>query len=561
MSKKISAAEYPIAKVFNSDFHYVIPPYQRPYAWTTDEAGLLFDDLFGFYQNESEDNYFLGSIVLIKQDESPHSEVIDGQQRLTTLTILLAVLASRFSGKARIDYESYLKEPGHELEELPASPRLTLRDKEKSFFGKYIQDVNLDELVALDPAEFSTEAMKNIRANCEHLLKKSIENLPDENTVKNFSKFLVQRCYLVVVCTPTQLSAYRIFSVMNSRGMPLLAADIIKAGFIGSIAESERDSYTEKWEAAEQETGRDGFESLFGHIRMIYAKTKAKKTLLEEFNETIMPLSTPRDFIDNTLIPYADSFCVLRDRDYRATSNAKEINNLLGWLNKINNADWYPPSILFLTNKRNNPEYVLWFFTQLERLAAYMHVTAKEVNFRIDRYAKIIKEIEDNPDSDLHNPLTTLELSVDEKKSFINVLDSNIYSDLTAIRRNYIILRLDSFVSDGGASYDPKILTIEHVLPQTVNPTSEWASWWPDEERRDMWCHRIANLVPLTQRKNSAAQNYDFDRKKDIYFKGKGGTSSYALTTQVLGTAIWTEDTVKKRQEELIKMFKSGWNL
>jgi hypothetical protein len=436
-----------------------------------------------------------------------------------------------------------------------------LREKEKEFFGKYIQDIKLEELFALSPVDFSTEAMKNIRANCEHLLKKVNENLPTEDAIKNFSKFLVQRCYLVVVCTPTQLSAYRIFSVMNSRGMPLLAADIIKAGFIGSIAATERDSYTEKWEDAEQETGRDGFESLFGHIRMIYSKTKAKKTLLEEFKEIVMPLLSPKDFIDNVLIPYADSFCDLRDKDYRATANAQEVNNLLKWLNKINNADWYPPAILFLTKYRNHPDYVVWFFKQLERLAAYMHATAKEVNFRIERYAKIIREIEERPNSNVDDPLATLDLNDAEKAEFINVLGSNIYSDLTAIRRNYIILRLDSFVSDGAASYDPKILTIEHVLPQTVDPAGEWAKWWPEDEKRGAWVHKIANLVPLTQRKNSSAQNYDFDKKKRAYFTGKSGTSSYALTTQVLHEDTWTKDVVTKRQDEIIGTFKTGWAL
>ena len=58
----------------------------------------------------------------------------------------------------------------------------------------------------------------------------------------------------------------------------------------------------------------------------------------------------------------------------------------------------------------------------------------------------------------------------------IKVLDSDIY-DLTSRRRNYLILRLDAFISDGGATYDPTILTIEHVLPQTVNKESEWAQW------------------------------------------------------------------------------------
>lgn len=84
MSKNLSGADYPLSKIFSSDFEYVIPPYQRPYAWTIDQASELFEDLHSFYQYEPDEEYFLGSVVLIKKENKPHSEVIDGQQRLIT---------------------------------------------------------------------------------------------------------------------------------------------------------------------------------------------------------------------------------------------------------------------------------------------------------------------------------------------------------------------------------------------------------------------------------------------------------------------------------------------
>ena len=98
MSTKIKGAEYQLAKIFSSDFDYDIPSYQRPYAWTEEETDTLFEDLYDFYINEpSDENYFLGSIVLIKEDDKPHADVIDGQQRLTTLTILLAAITYKLS--------------------------------------------------------------------------------------------------------------------------------------------------------------------------------------------------------------------------------------------------------------------------------------------------------------------------------------------------------------------------------------------------------------------------------------------------------------------------------
>ncbi|MEW3673880.1 HNH endonuclease family protein, partial [Pseudomonas aeruginosa] len=87
-------------------------------------------------------------------------------------------------------------------------------------------------------------------------------------------------------------------------------------------------------------------------------------------------------------------------------------------------------------------------------------------------------------------------------------LDGNVY-EMTARRRNYLILRLDSFVSAMAANYTPNVLTIEHILPQTVDPASEWATTWPDAVMRMKWLHRLANLVPLTRARNSKALNYD----------------------------------------------------
>jgi Protein of unknown function DUF262 len=72
----------------------------------------LFDDLYDFYQREEEETYFLGSIVLIKEEDKNYAEVIDGQQRLTTLTILLASIASMLTGDLRTDFENYIREAG-----------------------------------------------------------------------------------------------------------------------------------------------------------------------------------------------------------------------------------------------------------------------------------------------------------------------------------------------------------------------------------------------------------------------------------------------------------------
>jgi len=561
MTKKISGAEYPLAKIFSSDFDYVIPSYQRPYAWTPVQAGELFSDLYDFYTKEDkEDTYFLGSIVLIKEEGKPHAEVIDGQQRLTTLTILLATLTHRATGKTRDSFEGYLCEPGNELEGRPQKPRLTLRERDRDFFKRYVQDAALDELIALDPAQLDNESQRNIRSNTSLFLQRLDSAFGgDVQAEKLFGGFLVQRCFLVAVSTPTQQSAFRVFSVLNSRGLDLLPTDIIKSDVIGKVKPEVREEYNETWEELEVETGRDGFAEVFGHIRMIYAKDKARRALLEEFRERVIKkVSSAEDLVKKVIEPYTQAYLIAKKAAYQATSRAEAVNTSLGWLNRIDNSDWIPCAMRFLAEHETDSEYTQWYFERLERLASYMYVCAIDVNSRIERYARVLTAMEGV--HSMASPASAIELADDEKRYFVSVLQGDIYL-MMARRRNYLILRLDAFLSDGAAKYDPSLLTLEHVFPQTVIPGSQWATWWPNAADQMRWVHRLANLVPLNRRRNSQAQNFDFDRKKTAYFVGKQGVSSYVLTTQVLQKATWTPADVQSRQDDLIDVLRKQWRL
>lgn len=561
MSNKITGKEYPLSKIFSADFEYHIPGYQRPYAWTEEKTGILFDDLYEFFQTEAVDNYFLGSIVLIKDENKPYADVIDGQQRLTTLSILFSVMANSFHTEAyRNNCKKYLQEEGNILEGIAAQPRIFLRDWDQDFFSKYIQDIQLDALVQIDPVTLDTEAKRHIQKNCTVLREKFSEVFNDENDLLKFTQFILTRCFLVVVSTPNQESAFRVFSVMNSRGLDLLPTDIIKSMTIGKLPKDEEQKYTEKWEELENLTGRDGFNEVFTHTRTIFAKERPKKNLLDEFKEYVIKQTSPKSLVDEYLIPYTEAYVCLKNCDFSSTQNAEEINELLLWLNKTNNHDWMPPAIKFLTDHKNDSVYILWFIRKLERLASYLLVTAKDVNQRMERYKWILVEMESRPDNNLTAPLENIELTDWEKQQFIDALNGEIYS-MTAKRRNYIIQRLDSFLSDGGATYNTKLFTIEHVLPQHPSADSEWMKLWPDTQTQRFWLNKIANLVPLTRQRNSAAQNYDFNTKKIKYFQSKNGTSSYTLTTQVINIAAWTPEVVEARQKDLEEIFISKWDL
>ena len=559
VSKKISGAEYPLSKIFSSDFEYVIPSYQRPYAWTPDQATALFEDLVAFFEAEQEDGYFLGSIVLIKSEESPFAQVIDGQQRLTTLTILLAAMACANEGEDKDELRPYILEPGKKMEGILPKPRLALRERDRAFFAKYVQNLQLDALLDLDETSLDNESQANIRANAKYFVQAIAEALPTPEKLRAFVTFMLTRCYLVAVSTASQDSAFRVFSVMNSRGLDLQPTDIIKADTIGKLkSEKERQEYNDKWEEMEVELTREGFRDLFTYIRMIYAKEKAKRILLEEFRMHVLPKNPdPKALIDDILEPFSDALDAIRNASYAATSHAEQVNYYIRWLSRIDNSDWIPPAMLYLKEQRNKPKRVARFFELLERLAAYMHICRWNVNDRIEVYAELINDIQSGAEPD---EMSQFEFTDEDSETFREALDGDIY-ELTPRRRNYLILRLDSFISDGAATYDPTVLTIEHVLPQTVPATSEWREWWPDAVERKAWVHRIANLVPLNKKKNSAAQNYEFGPKCEIYFAGPKNVSSYALTSQVMAQDEWTPEVVEARQQQLLDVLYENWDI
>ncbi|MCP4230903.1 MAG: DUF262 domain-containing protein, partial [bacterium] len=418
----IHGAEYAIKDIFSDRFVFNIPRYQRPYLWEWEEhAETLFDDLVSFMKDDNTpvkemNPYFLGSIVLKKEDNEPEADVIDGQQRLITLTILLSALRTSVNEEYANAITEYLYDPANLIEGTPARYRLEIRDKDADYFRKNIQD----ESKILDAKNEDTtklsDARKNIIINAKNYLEK-IDELSADKRVR-LAKFIANQCYIVVVSTTQLESAYRVFSILNDRGLELSVTDILKAEMIGEISEEKQDHYTEEWENKEVSLGRDSFERLFSHIRMIELKRKMGDSVLKEFRTDITPKKyKPITFIDEVLTPYAEAFVMMTPPTYEAEELSEEINEKLKWLNRIDNSDWVPPSLLYMSKFVNQPKKILRFFTKLERLAAGMMIVRDNVNKRIERYATILTEIESGANLFLKG--SPLNLSKEEQKSII----------------------------------------------------------------------------------------------------------------------------------------------
>jgi uncharacterized protein with ParB-like and HNH nuclease domain len=576
MSKMtIHGSEYPIKKIFSDDFFFTIPRYQRPYSWTTEQSEELYQDLTRAVHNfngsvEELAPYFLGSILLIKAEDS-HSEIIDGQQRLTTLTMLLSAIRSLLKSDFAEGLTGFLCEKGNIITNTPRRYRLRLRDLDEEFFRTKIQDENgIEELKKLSDDGLS-ESQKNIRDNTLGFLRE-LEKLT-QSQLQTLTQFIVNHCFLIVVAVsaPDLDAVYRIFSVLNSRGMNLSYSDILKSEIITAIPLNEQDKYATKWEELQELLGSDEFETLFSDLRTIKSKQRLTRGMIEEFHEYVYPAhsSNPsaQEFIDNTLSPYAHALDNILKANYQygstpeAKANAKEINVMFKWLNQLDHQRWIAPTLFyFVKHHRYHQGLVVRFLKDFERLVASFMIRRIPPYKRIERYCDLLTAIEQ--EKDLFTPDSPLQLTNVERKETFRVLNGNIYNLHYMCR--YVLLRLDAYRAESGASYDFQTASVEHVLPQRPELDGEWYQFFPTKEILNKYVNRLGNLVLLSRGKNIKAENFPFERKKAQYFFANGLSTPFVLTNDLRDTKTysnWTPEVIEQRQRSLMNTLQKMWRL
>lgn len=183
VTKIFEATDRPIGVIFSNQYVFDMPLYQRPYAWTTTETGDLFADLTGALQDaqqaEGTRPYFFGSMVLTQNHGSPGYQVIDGQQRLTTFTILFCVLRELAESEdARTAIDNYVSQKGDPYAGIADRFRLNLRERDQEFFRERVQIRNRleDNLGTSKDAESASQKISlktpsTCGANCPSSLK------------------------------------------------------------------------------------------------------------------------------------------------------------------------------------------------------------------------------------------------------------------------------------------------------------------------------------------------------------------------------------------------------
>lgn len=550
----IKAGQERLSRVFSDEFAFAIPTYQRPYAWEKEQAEALLDDILAALTDaiETKDpvTYFLGSIVLIKQPGSPEAKVVDGQQRLTTLTILLSVLRDLSTLKTAIKRHAYICEEGDPDKGTKNRYRLTLRKRDEEFFRESVQDKGAT--TRLPVAKGLADSRLRIVENASLFYDRAKSITPEARD--RLVAFLLQRCYLVVIAVANVDMAHRVFTVLNARGLDLTPADILKADLLDRVAASDEKDYSDSWEAIEEQLGRERFVELFQHIRMIYQREKPRERLEAGFKKFVTDFADHRVFMKEVLQPLGGTFAKLLSPPAFATLYGDEATKRLRYLSKLDNNDWLPVALKFFAHTQPSAEEAALFMRRLETLAYFLFVTRAEINERIRRYANVLTDFVGGDWKD-----KSIGLTKEDRAAFRVGLDGPIY-EATRVRLP-LLLRLDAELSSGGATYSYDIVSVEHVLPQTPGADSQWLKDFPDEEIRVRWTHKIANLMLLTLRKNIQASNWDFTIKKVRYFSESGGVSPFVMTTQVLGETSWTPAVLEARQNALLARLYATWDI
>lgn len=544
--------EYRVGELFTDAFSFHVPNYQRPFSWTRDEAKQLLDDLRSAMEQDTAE-YFLGSVVVIRDGDNPASEIIDGQQRITTLSILAAAIADLSSRQLRERAESMVVSGSTGA----PVPRLQLRERDDAFYKEYISTCDFRAILAKNPKNLP-EAQANL-ANVARFFSCELGKMQPEE-IDALLTYICTRCSMIAVMTPDYRSAFRIFSVLNHRGMDLQSSDILKAQMIGGLTNERQNEYAKLWESMEAHLGREAFNRFFDQILQSTPNMPHNVNASEYILDHVLRgpgAIAPKDFIDNLMLPKYKVLSTILGANYENLVHGRKINQALGRLNLLPNEDWVPAAIVWMEKYGDDALRTETFFRKLETLAFYMWLTSSEFprDKRASRYRAICEQL-----YRVAEP-AELELSLEERNRFRSALRGDVYRRRSGPMTKYLLLHLETALGGASrvASGDLPQFEIEHILPETMAPDSRWARDWSPEEHAQ-WTNKLANLVPLARRIPAARRDSDFAEKKAKYLT-EDNSAGFGIAGKIREQREWVPETVSARQDELLAALFEHWNL
>ncbi|MDK0906249.1 DUF262 domain-containing HNH endonuclease family protein [Clostridium perfringens] len=576
-TEKVKAKEYYIKDLLSNKFLFEIPDYQRAYSWTKENLKQLVEDIWesvelnkarGNKEFDQYEPYFLGSIVLCskeyKDDGCGIYDVIDGQQRLTSIIMLIATI------RDLIDNEEYKKvlsdliyQKPNVLMGIKESIRVKARGKEEEFFKKYILTNGGTELVKdLDMEELS-EAKQNM-VNAIEVFRDSFFNENGElleEKLNEFIVYLLQKVVLVVITTESFTSAFRLFNVINARGLPLTDSDLLKSENLRVMNPEIRKEYTDIWESHEQDLGKEKLDQIIGFMRTMKLKNKVEESVYEEFSKKIFrnePEYLGVNFVNHLTAVKAlyDKYIIDGNLEGVSEEEKSYYKNLINIMREFLPYDDWMAAVIRFAEKFNDDKLVLEFVKVLEKRLVIDWVNGNSFADRLNRVYGILEAIEEKDSLEEIKEAPVFLYDLERTTAYFeNALnDIDFYSKGRMMIPKYIFVRLDMEKrANEVLDYSDKIM-IEHVLPRNAKE-AYWKDNFSADQRRN-WANKFGNLVIITGAKNTRANNKPFGEKVEQYLSKK---SDFAITKEVLELSDWNMDSLKDRHESLVNRALELW--
>ncbi len=537
---------------------YKVPSYQRDYSWKQDHWEDLWADILTVLNGNSI--HYMGSIVLQNKGDKKYS-VIDGQQRLSTLTlIVLATIKTiqtlidksidRDNNIERISLltKKFLgdKDPGS----LTYSAKLELNENNNSFFQTHL-------MVFRQPLNEKTlgDSDKLLWQAYNFFLGKIATHFQGNENGEDLANFLnrqiAERMMFIQIVVEDELSAYTVFETLNSRGVSLTVTDLLKNYLFSLSTKVDLDHVKEKWRKIVDTVGLDNFPAFLRHYWISKNKLIRQEYLFRAMKDVVKTSPKVIELLDelernaqlyNALSNSSDPFWIgQRDQKKRI----KEIE-----LFKEKQA---LPLLLASYNNLTAEE-----FTKVLRIVSvitfrYTIIGGLHTNLKEDVYNKAAIKIS-------NKDLTSASLIAKEVKA-LYTSDKDFKNDFstTAISTKrgkklvrYILFEIENHLAQTDTDYEDSPATIEHILPE--NAGEEWVDNFPVSIQESL-VYRIGNYTLLEDDKNRACGNKNFETKKAIYH-----TSQYVMTRQIVAP-YWTPNTLDNRQTRLSEYASTSWRL
>lgn len=543
------------------DHQLSVPIYQRPYAWEDKHITDLFSDIHNAISG-NEDEYFLGTIVLSEKENSNDLEIVDGQQRITSIIIFLSSIRDYFKlNNKQKQAESIQNDfiSGYDRQKDENLPKLKLGQLDNTFFRKYIVEMETDEKQIKDSHLRIARNKKLSTKQIEKLAKGSNQNL---NLLYEWISFIEEKLKVVSIIVPSKANAFIIFETLNDRGIELAQVDLLKNYLYSKVTEDRLEeiqylwiAMTSKIESAENEN------LILTYIRHYwlsqYGLTREKnRELYNSIKSNIRNSTQAVSFVDNLNKDTGLYLAIINHNHPYWNDFDLTVKQYVETLNFFKLEQFRPLLLSILKKFKDNKEIrkalkliVSWLVRNL--ITGSLGGGTLEQEYA--NKAKMVFNEEINNAKELKEELKKLiPDDAQFKEKFITAtVSTEKYARyyLRAIENQQKGTQSPELIVDS----DPDAVNLEHILPRT--PNENWKNF--TEDQVISLPNRIGNLTLMQNKLNSEQGNKPFFEKK-ICFQ-----SSQLWITKMIADNYnkWTPETIKNRQEKLADIAIQTWNL